>query len=180
MEEKQLIAWASATNSLETVALLPQQRDELISRALEQLLTSIPAIGTALIWPCQKRKVPWKVYYAGSKQNTMQRWLSARLDPSLDATIGILERDLTHNFSDLPPPLLMRLGSLPASARGLWIVWMAPSSASAPSDAIVQGKGIERVCQTLAAVLEVEHREARYFSASSPLYDRDLIEALAH
>jgi MFS transporter, putative metabolite:H+ symporter len=173
MEEKQLIAWTSVTNSLETVALLPQQRDELISRALEQLLTSIPAVGTALIWPCRKRKVPWKVYYAGSKQNTMQRWLSARLDPSLDATIGIIERDLTRNFSDLPPPLLMRLGPLPASARGLWIVWMAPSSASAPSGAVLEG--IERVRQTLEAVLEVENREERYFSASSPLYDRDLI-----
>ena len=85
----------------------------------------------------------------------MQRWLSARLDPSLDATIGILERDLTRNFSELPPALLMRLGPLPASARGLWIVWMAPSSASAPSGVVLEGT--ERVRQTLEAVLEVEH-----------------------
>src|SRR5256885_5846833 len=111
MEEKHLVAWNSITNYVETVALLPQQRDELISRALDQLLTSIPAIGTALIWPCRKRKVPWEVYYAGVKRNVMQRWLSARLDPSLDATIGVLEQDLTRSFSDLPLYLLMRLGA---------------------------------------------------------------------
>ena len=61
MEEKHLAAWTSVTNCLEAVALLPQQRDELISHALGRLLTSIPAVGTALIWPCQKGKVPWRI-----------------------------------------------------------------------------------------------------------------------
>ncbi len=167
----------SVTKYLETAVLFPQHHDELISYALEQLLICVPAVGTALIWPCQKRKVPWRVYCAGSKRNTIQDWLSVRLDLSLDTTIGVLEHDLIRSFSDLPPPLLMRLGTLPSSTCGLWIVWMAPS-VSVPSGTVL--KGIERVRLTLEAALEVESKEADYFSASSPLYDRNLIEALTH
>ncbi len=79
----------SVMHSLETAALLPQRRDELISRALEQLITGISAVGTALIWPCRNRTVPWKVYYAGIKRAAMQRWLSTRLDPSVDTMVGV-------------------------------------------------------------------------------------------
>jgi sugar diacid utilization regulator len=39
---------------------------------------------------------------------------------------------------------------------------------------------IERVRQTLEAVLEVEEREAHFFASRSPLYDRNLIEELVH
>src|SRR5215471_6660474 len=118
----------AVTRSLERAALLPQRRDELISRALEQLLTSISAAGTALIWPCRDRTVPWKVYYAGIKHPAMRRWLSARLDTSLDATISILERDLIHNLTEMPPPLLMRLHTLPPSPSAAWILWIAPKT----------------------------------------------------
>jgi len=38
---------------------------------------------------------------------------------------------------------------------------------------------MEHVRQTLEAVLEVEDKEEQYFSTSSPLYDRELIDALA-
>src|SRR5215472_7691803 len=114
MREEQPIVWASTRHYLKTAALLPQQRDELISRALQQVLTSIPAAGTALIWPCRNRKVPWEVYYAGIKSHAMQRWLSARLHPSLDATTGVLLHDLTRRFLDMSPPLFMHLGNVPA------------------------------------------------------------------
>ena len=174
MEEMHSIAWTLATRYLRTAALLPQQRDELISQALEQLLICIPALGTALIWPCRDRKVPWKVYYAGNRPNTMRRWLSLRLDPSLDATIGLLQHDLPRSFSDMPSPLLLRLNTLPSSPCGLWIIWttsLLPGKISEP---------VERVRETLEAVLEVEDREEQYFSNSSPLYDRELIEAIEH
>src|SRR5712691_8948721 len=115
MEEMHPIAWTSVTHDLKTAALLPQQRDELIFRALQQLLVSIPAAGTALIWPCRDKKVPWKVYYAGVRGNAMQRWLSARLDTSMDVMIGVLQHDLTSSLSDMPPPLFMRLHTLPSS-----------------------------------------------------------------
>ena len=176
MEEKHPIAWTPVTNYLKTAALLPQQRDELIARALEQLLASIPAAGIALIWPYRNRKVPWKVYYEGIRRNAMHRWLSARLDPSVDVTIGMLQHDLTSSLSDMPPSLLMRLHTSPSSPCGLWIVWTAPSSAS-PLPAT---EWIERVRRALEAVLEVEDREEQYFSTSSLLHDRELIEALAH
>lgn len=178
MEEKHSIAWTPVTNYLKTAALLPQQRDELIARALEQLLASIPATGIALIWPCRNRKVPWKVYYEGIRRNAMHRWLSARLDPSVDVTIGVLQHDLTSSLSDMPPSFLMRLHTLPSSPCGLWIVWSAPSATSALPGAATDW--IERVRQALEAVLEVEDREEQYFSTSSLLYDRELIEALAH
>ncbi len=121
MEEQHLGTLISVTHSLETAALLPQRRDELISCALEQLLTSISAVGTALIWPCRDRTVPWKVYYAGIKHTAMRRWLSARLDPSLDATVRVLEHDLIHSLAEMPPPLLMRLHTLPPSPCAAWI-----------------------------------------------------------
>ena len=143
MEEKHSIAWTSITNDLKTAALLPQQRDELILRASEQLLASIPAVGTALIWPCRNRKVPWKVYYTGIRRNAMHRWLAARLDSSMDVTLGVLQHDLTSGLPDMPPPLLMRLRVAPSSLSGLWIVWTAPSSASSPPGAVIEW--IERV-----------------------------------
>ncbi len=177
-EEKHPMAWTTVTHDLKTAALLPLKRDELISHALQQLLSSIPAAGTALIWPCRNKKGAWKVYYAGIKSNEMHRWLSARLDPSVDVMIGVLQHDFTSRPVDMPPPFLTRLHALSSSACGLWIVWTAPHSAtSLPRTAI---EGIERVRQTFEAVLEVEDREEQYFSTSSPLYDRELIEALAH
>src|SRR5579859_4379151 len=118
----------AVTRSLERAALLPHNRDELISRALEQLLISISAVGTALIWPCRNRTVPWKVYYAGIKRTAMHRWLSARLDPSVDAMVGVLQHDLTHSLAEMPPPLLMRLYTLPSSPCAVWILWIAPKT----------------------------------------------------
>ncbi len=178
MEEQHSGISIAAMHSLESAALLPHRRDELISRALEQLLTSISAVGTALIWPCRNRTVPWKVYYAGIKRTAMHRWLSARLDPSVDTTVGVLQHDLTHSLAEMPPPLLMRLCILPSSPCGVWILWIAPKTESSLPDAVRES--IERVRQTLEAVLEVQEREAHFFTSSSPLYDRNLIEALVH
>ncbi|GAC1350905.1 MAG: hypothetical protein NVSMB27_37930 [Ktedonobacteraceae bacterium] len=172
------MAWTSVTHDLKTAALLPLQRDELISHALQQLLTSFPAVGTGLIWPCRNKKGPWKVYYAGIKSNAMHRWLSTRLDPSMDVMSRVLQQDFTSSPLDMPSPLLMPLHTLPSSPCGLWILWTAPHSASPLPGAAIEG--IERVRQTFEAVLEVEDREEQYFSTSSPLYDRELIEALAH
>ena len=173
MEKRYLIPWGEAVHYLKSAALLPQQRGEMLARALQEFLTCLPAAATALIWPCQDRKVPWKVYYAGMRQETMRRWLSARLDPSLDVTIGVLQHDLT-SLSDLPFPLLIRLQPAPVFLPGLWIVWTALSPL--PGAAV---DCLERVRQTLEAVLEVEGSEEQYFSTSSPLHDRALIEGLA-
>ena len=168
----------SITHSLETAALFPQRRDELIVHALEQLLTSISAAGSALIWPCRNRTVPWKVYYAGIKRTAMHRWLSARLDPSVDVMMGILQHDLTHSLAEMPPPLLVRLTTLPSTSWGVWILWIAPKTESSLQGIVHEC--IERVRQMLEALLEVEEREANFFASSSPLFDRDLIEALVH
>ncbi len=178
MEEQHSGISIAVTHALETAALLPHRRDELISRTLEQLLTSVSAAGTALIWPCRTRTVPWKVYYAGIQRTAMHRWLSARLDPSVEAMVGVLQHDLTHNLAEMPPPLLMRLSTLSSSLCGVWILWIAPKTE--PSFPGAARECIERVRQALEAVLEVEEREAHFFPSSSPLYDRDLIEALVH
>ncbi len=176
MEEMHSAVWPSVINSLEGAALRPQRRDEMISCALEQLHSALPALGTALIWPCRTKKMPWKLYYAGTKANTMLRWLSARLYPSLDATSATLQHDLIHNLADMPPPLLIRLAIPSSSSGGLWIVWAAPR----PESSLTLPKQLEPVRSMLEAVLEIEDREAHYFSANSPIYDRELIEALVH
>jgi sugar diacid utilization regulator len=178
MEAKYPGAWSAVTDGLKTAALLPQQRDELLARALEQLLVCIPAAGTALIWPCQHRKMPWKVFYTGYKRNVMHQWLSARLDSSAEITIGVLQHDLDSSLLDLPPPLLMRLNASSSSSCAVWIIWAAPPSALPLAGVVIEWKA--RVRQTFEALLEVEDREEQYFSASSLLHDRELIEALAH
>ncbi len=178
MEEQHSGISIAITRSLERAALLPHRRDELISRALEQLLTSISAAGTALIWPRRDRTVPWKVYYAGIKRTEMHRWLSARLDPSVDTTVGVLQHELAHNLADMPPPLLQRLSTLPSSPCAVWILWIAPKTEPSLPGAV--RVCIEQVTRALEAVLEVEEREAHFFISSSPLYDRELIEALVH
>ncbi len=178
MKEKHHIAWPSIEDSLKTAALLPQQRGEMISFALQELLTHMPALATALIWPCQQRKVPWKVYYAGMRRDAMRQWLSARLDPSLDVTTAIFQHDLSNGFSDMPLPLLLRLQPSPVSPPGLWIVWTDQPPVSPLPDSV--SECIERVRRALEALLEVESIEEQYFSSSSPLRDRELIEELAH
>ncbi|HKV58004.1 MAG TPA: hypothetical protein VJO32_06970, partial [Ktedonobacteraceae bacterium] len=178
MNEKHHSAWPSVEDSLKTAALLPQQRGEMIAFALQELLTCIPATATALIWPCQKRKVPWKVYYAGARRDTMRHWLSARLDPSLDVISSVLQHDLSSNFSDMPLPLFIRLYPSYVSPPGLWIVWATPlPSATLPNSV---SECLERVRRTLEALLEVESTEEQYFFGSSPLLDRELTEDLAH
>src|SRR5436305_9290195 len=94
MEKKDLIPRRDIIDHLKTAALFPQRRGEMITRALQELLISLPAIGTALVWPCQDRKVPWKAYYAGTRRESMQRSLTARLHSSLDATLSVLQMDL--------------------------------------------------------------------------------------
>lgn len=175
MTETHHTAWPSVENSLKTAALLPQQRGEMISYALQELLTHIPAIATALIWPCKDKKVPWKVYYVGIRRDTMRHWLTARLDPSLDVTSAVLQHDLSSSFSDMPQPLIIRLQPSAVSAPGLWIVW-AVQPAALPHTV---SECLERVRRTLEALLEVEGTEEQYFSSSSPLRDRELIADLA-
>jgi sugar diacid utilization regulator len=179
MEEKQPLAWTTVTDDLKAAALLPQQRDELITRSLQQMLASIPATGSALIWPCQQRRIPWRIYYAGVRRNAMYSWLSARLDYSIDVLAENLQQDLTASgLPDMPSPLLIRLGLSPSSLRGLWIMWPAlpavfPRSAAAFA-------WIEHVRQMLEALLEVVEKEEQFFSPSSPLQDREFLKALAH
>jgi len=172
MEKKDLVPWDDAVHYLKTAALLPQRRGDMIARALQELLTCLPAVGTALIWPCQDRNVPWKVYYAGTRQQDIQRWLTARLDCSLDVTLGMLQEDLLQ-LSDMPLPQLICLQPPPTLPAGLWIVWMRPSPLPrAVSDCL------EQVHRTLEALIEVENSEELFFSSSSPLSDPALIEAL--
>ncbi len=172
-KKKDLIPWGEVIHYLKVAALSPQRRSEMIARALQEVLICLPAVGTALIWPCQDKKVPWKIYYSGTRQQTMQRWIAARLSPSLDITIGVLQHDLS-SLSDMPFPHLVRLQPSPILPAGLWIVWTAYTPlSSAASDCL------ERVHRTWEALIEVESSEEQYFSSSSPLYDRALIEALA-
>ncbi|HEU0002733.1 MAG TPA: helix-turn-helix domain-containing protein [Ktedonobacteraceae bacterium] len=178
MNEKHHSAWPSVENSLRTAALLPQQRGEMIACALQELLTHIPATATALIWPCQKHKVPWKVYYAGARRDTMRQWLSARLDASLDVTTAVIQHDLSSNFSDMPPPLFTRLQPSPVSPPGLWIIWASSLASAALPNPVIEC--LERVRRTLEALLEVEGTEEQYFFSSSPLLDQELTEGLAH
>jgi len=175
MEEKHPLAWASVTDDLKAAALGPQQRDELITRALQHLLATIPAAGTALIWPCQERRIPWRVYYTGSRRSAMHSWLSARLDSSLDVLAQHLQQDLTAGgLPDMPPALLIRLGASPSALRGLWVLWPAQPAA------FPHTKGLERVRQTLEALLEVIEKEEQFFSPSSPLHDQEFLKTLTH
>jgi hypothetical protein len=120
----------------------------------------------------------WKVYYTGMQRSEMHRWLSTRLNPSIHVTLGILQHDLTHHLPEMPSPLLIPLSSSHSTPTAIWILWTSPKAglfyAGTDSDCI------ERVRQTLEAVLEVEEREAHFFATRSPLYDRNLIEDLVH
>jgi hypothetical protein len=173
MEKKDLIPGGDAIHYLKTAALHPQRRGEMIARALQELLISLPAVGTALIWPCQDRSVPWKVYYAGAHRESIRPWLTARLNFSLDATLGVLQRDLSK-LSDMPFPHLICLQPTSMFATGLWIVWI-PISPHLRENLDYQAE----VRQTLEALIEVENLEDHYFSSASPLSDQTLIEGLA-
>ena len=122
MEKKDSIPWGNVLHYLRTAALQPQRRSEMIARALQELLICLPAIGTALVWPCQDRNTPWKIYYAGDRPESLRRWLAARLDFSLDTTLGVLQRDLSK-LSDMPSPHLICLQPAPMFPAGIWIIW---------------------------------------------------------
>jgi hypothetical protein len=169
MEKKNLISEGGVLHCLEIAALHPQRRSEMIGHALQELLVCLPAVGTALIWPCQDRNVPWKVYYAGTQPETMRPWLRARLHCSLDATLNALQQDLCR-LSDMPPhPHLICLQPAHIFPGGLWIVWTPSGSVS----------NYEEVRLMLEALIQVESVEEHYFSSISPLSDEGLIEGLA-
>ena len=172
MEKKDSIPGGRAIHHLEIAALYPQRRGEMMARALQELLACLPAVGTALVWPYQDRNVPWKVYYAGTRQESIRRWLAARLDFSLDTTLGVLQQDLSK-LPDMPSPHIICLQPASMFPAGLWIIWTSLSSFSGPINDYV-----EEVRQTLEALIEVECSEAYYFSSTSPLSDRALIEAV--
>lgn len=178
MKKKEQTTWDSITHDLRQAALLPQQRAPLLAHALQQTIAGIPASGAALIWPYREKKVPWKVYYVGSKRDAMHPWLAARLDPSLDVMMGQFQRAPTSTLADMPLPLLLPLRLQSASPAALLIIWINQSSYAPLADPIL--KQIEQVRQMLEAVLEVEGKEKDYFSQSSPLCDRELIAELAH
>jgi hypothetical protein len=173
MEKKDLIPEGDVIHYLQIAALHPQRRGEMIGRALQELLVSLPAVGTALIWPCQDRNVLWKVYYAGVRQETMRPWLRSRLRRSLDATLSVLQQDLGR-LSDLPSPHFICLQPAPTLPAGLWVVW-SPISPLPNSVCDYQ----EEVRLMLEALIEVESIEEHYFSNISPLSDQALIGALA-
>ena len=177
MSEKQHSAWPSVEDSLKNAALFPQQRGEMMTYALHEVLSHVPAAASALIWPGKEKKGPWKVYYAGMRQDAMRPWLMARLDPSLDVTCAVLQHDLS-GFPDMPRPLLLRLQASSVPSGGLWIVW--PTQPSALYLPYVNNECLERVRRTLEALLEVEGTEEQFFASSSPLRDRELITDLAH
>lgn len=180
MSQKHSSAWFSVEDRLKNAALLPQQRGEMITSALQELLSHVPAAAAALIWPCKEKKAAWKVYYAGVRRDTMRQGLIARLDPSLDVMGAVLQHDLSSSFPDMPQPLIIRLQAASVPAGGLWIVWPAqPTQPSALSLPQAGSEGLERVRRTLEALLEVEGTEEQFFASSSPLHDRELIAELA-
>jgi TIR domain-containing protein/GAF domain-containing protein len=172
MKKEDLIPRGEIIRFLGIAALQPQRRGEMIVRALQELLATLPAVGTALIWPCQDGNVPWKLYYAGTRWQVMRRWLTARLHGSLDATLGVLQQDLS-SLSDMPSAHIMCLQPAPRFPAGIWIVW--PVLSSLPRKALDCMEGVR---QTLEALIEVESLEEHYFASTSPLSDRALIEAL--
>jgi sugar diacid utilization regulator len=172
MEKKKFLPEGDVLHCLQIAALHPQRRSEMIGRALQHLLVCLPAVGTALIWPCQDRNVPWKVYYAGTHQETMRPWLRARLHSSLDATLAVLQQDLGR-LSDLPFPHLIYLQPAPIYPAGLWIIWTPTSSLPG-----FVGEEQAQVRLMLEALIEVESVEEHYFSSTSPLFDQGLVEAL--
>src|SRR5690348_3403854 len=161
MSEKHHSAWPSVEDSLKSAALLPQQRGEMITCALHEVLSHVPAVATALIWPGKEKKGPWKVYYAGMRQDATRPWLMARLEPSLDVTCAVVQHDLNSSFPDMPQPLMLRLQASSVPAGGLWIIWPAqPSALYLPH---ASDECLERVRRTLEALLEVEGTEEQFF-----------------
>ena len=172
MAKNDPIPQGSVIHYLKTAALHPQRRGEMIARALQELLASLPAVGTALIWPTQDRNAPWKVYYAGEHPESMRRWLAVRLNFSLDDTLGVLQKDLSK-LSDMPIPHIFCLQPALMFPAGLWIIWTALSPLPSATN-----QYLEEVRLTLEALIEVESSEEHYFSSTSPLSDQALTEAL--
>lgn len=170
MEKKDLVP----VSYLQAAALYPQRRGEMIARALQGLLVCLPAVGTALIWPCQNRDVPWKVYYTGISRESMQHWLMARLDCSFKAILGVLQRDL-RSLSDMPIPHLICLEPAARCPAGLLIVWTPRS----PLLHAATNEHLGEVRRTLEALIEVESSEELLFPSDSLLSDPGLADALA-
>lgn len=184
MEVTSPLTWSSIAQHIETAALIPQQRDELLIQALHKTLVIIPAMGSAFIRPSSNGTTPWKLLYTGIREVQIRRLLSAHLDEQQpDALISNLQHDLSH-LTDMPSPILISLQSSHLSSSGLWIIWpslISPSQSFSPSPTgTILNDGIQHARHVLEAVLEVESKEDLYFLNGSPLIDRHLIEALAH
>jgi sugar diacid utilization regulator len=169
MDEHSFLNWTMVTDHIEAAALTPQSRDELLLQVLHDILTAVPLIGTALIWPCRTKKIPWKVLYTGARKSEMQRWLSARLETNLEVTAALVQHDLS--LSGMPQLMLVPLSA--PGTTGLWILWPAPL-------ATITDDVRERCRSLFEAVLEVESIEEQFFLHNSSPLDSQLMTALAH
>lgn len=155
---------------LERAAFDPVGRPAALRGALGALLRLVPAAGTALIHACGDGDGPWRATYMGTRRGEMERWLSARLDPSLGIT--------THNASERAPcssekPVIFTLGSRSSVAGGLWLVWPRRGVELSGS-----GTPLEGFRAALESFVEVEHREALYFRKGTAPLDSELAGAL--
>lgn len=155
---------------VERAALDPGRRPAALRAALEVLLGEIPAAGAALIHASGDGIKPWAAVYAGSRKREMGRWISARIEDSLETT--------AHALAGRAPcsagrPLVSTLGTRSSGPGGLWVLW--PRDGADLEDYRVTLEGFRAA---LEEFVEVEHREALYFREGTKGLDADLAKAL--
>ena len=157
---------------LEEAALSIDRRSATLRRALKQVVNAVPAAGTALIRPRTDGTVSWQVEYVGTRRAEMQRWLSARLDGSLEVAAQALQEKSPY----LPDttPVLLRLHPQTPSWSGLWVLWLYIDLT--PTD----DEELSSFRRNLEALLEVECKEQLYFRGANTSLDSELRESIAN
>ena len=169
----------SAEGYLELAALNLEERSASLRHALEQVLRTTRAAGTALIRPRVDSYGPRLVEYVGPSKTEMLRWLSARLDDSFEITVQALRQ--RPPYLQRPPhlydtwPLLFLLHPKVPIPGGIWILWShrKPQSSSHTEELEDYRKGLE-------VLLEVEYKEQLYFHRADDPLEPQLRESIAN
>jgi hypothetical protein len=157
---------------LEEAALNANQDHVPLRRILEQVVRDFPVAGTAVIRPSTDGTGRWQTDYVGPREAEMRRWVSARLDDSLEATVQYLREKPPCLLDVTPVPLSLR-AQTPA-LNGLWILWLHADLSSVFGD-----EELDDLRRILEALLEVELKEKLYFHGTDAVLGSELKQSIA-
>ena len=146
--------WSTRPGGWDGLLAGPEGRLAALRRFLDTANAGLAAAGSVVLWPRFDGAARWRAEYVGEEPERVRRWLSPRLDSSLEEILAELPGGAPRISGASPHPVTLGV------AGGLWVLWRTES---------VHAERLGRLRQELGTFVEVERGEQIYFGGGSPL-----------